>query len=65
MKNRIVGLISAVVIVLITLMPVAIQPTAAQTIEPPPEPIILEHCQPGKPCKNENGESYIDRKSVV
>ena len=59
MKNRIVGLISAVVIVLITLMPVAIQPTAAQTIEPPPEPIILEHCQPGKPCKNENGESYM------
>ncbi len=59
MKNKFFVLISAFALIFCTILPVAIQPATAQTIEPSPEPIILEHCQPGEPCKNENGESYM------
>jgi len=59
MKNRIVGLISAVVLVFCTILPTTIQSVTAQTIEPPPERPIPEHCQPGEPCEDENGNRYI------
>lgn len=59
MKNRIVVVTSAVVLILSTMMPAAIGPATAQTFEPPPEPFIPKHCQPGEPCNNENGESYM------
>ena len=59
MKNRIVGLISAVVLVFCTVTPTTIQSATAQTIEPPPERHIPEHCRLGEPCEDENGNRYV------
>ena len=58
MRKTIFCLIAAVIIVLGALSP-ALTIAEAQTPPPPRQPARQEHCLPGQPCEDENGERFI------